>query len=381
MTRALRVLHVASGDLWAGAEAQAFTLMACLTRMPGTDVAAVVVNEGVLAEKLRSVGVLLCVLDETKTTSLKILLQLSAVVRNWKPDIVHTHREKENILGSLASRISGNVPSVRSVHGAREHSTTVGARMVRNCMVTGLNRWCGRVLQQRIIAVTRELGVQLAREFRREKVTVVENGVDSAAVRRDMRVAEFRAAAPTATHVGIAGRLVVVKRVDIFLQAAALLVRQCPDRRWKFHIFGDGPMRCNLMELSASLQLGDSVIFHGHRQDIATCLGGLDVLVICSDHEGLPMISLEAAALELPTVAHAVGGLVEVVPEEFLVTRHEAAGYQDGILRALRTDGRAISAKRASETLTLFSAQRNAERMRALYEEVVAERNDETTEG
>lgn len=85
------------------------------------------------------------------------------------------------------------------------------------------------------------------------------------------------------------------------------------------------------------------------------------------------MISLEAAALGVPVVAHAVGGLLDVVPEEFLVTRHDPRGYSTGILRALCADGRAIAARRAVAALTQFSARRNAERVRALYEEVVAE--------
>jgi glycosyltransferase involved in cell wall biosynthesis len=87
----------------------------------------------------------------------------------------------------------------------------------------------------------------------------------------------------------------------------------------------------------------------------------------------MPMVSLEAAALGVPVVAHAVGGLLEVVPEEFLVTRHDSYGYSSGILRALCGDGRAIATRRAIAALTEFSARRNAERVRALYEQVVME--------
>src|SRR6185437_12124278 len=53
MTRALRILHIASGDLWAGAEVQAFTLLCHLNRIPETEVAAVLLNDWTLAEKLR----------------------------------------------------------------------------------------------------------------------------------------------------------------------------------------------------------------------------------------------------------------------------------------------------------------------------------------
>lgn len=85
------------------------------------------------------------------------------------------------------------------------------------------------------------------------------------------------------------------------------------------------------------------------------------------------MTALEAAALEVPTVAHAVGGLVEVVPCEFQVARHEVDGYRDGILRALRADGRTIAESHALAILKHYSAERNAERIHALYEQVAAE--------
>jgi len=380
MTRALRVLHVASGDLWAGAEAQACTLITHLARMPDTDIAAVVMNPGTLADKLRSAGISVYVLDEQKAGSLEIGVQLRAVLREWWPDVVHTHREKENILGSLASRSCRNIPSVRTVHGGQEHPRVTGWSGVRRRLVTRVDRWCGRALQQRIIAVTRDLSVQLSEEFPAEKIAVIENGVDAEEVRRSAGIAEFRAAEPDAIHIGIAGRLVNVKRVDLFIEAAARLVQESPERRWKFHIFGEGPTRPRLENLADRLQLRDRAVFHGHRQDIATCVGGLDALVICSDHEGMPMIALEAAVLGIPTVAHAVGGLVEVVPEESRVVRHDAPGYRDGILRALGADGRAIAERRSTETLIKYSASRNADKVRALYEEVVAQRNAERAE-
>lgn len=378
MTRALRVLHIASGDLWAGAEVQAFTLMSHLARMPETRIAAVLMNDETLADRLRSIGISPYVLDERRIHPLGIFLKLRTVLRSWQPDVLHTHRQKENILGSLANRSSGNVPSVRTVHGASELAGVKGWRGVRNCVLTNLDRMCGRALQQRVIAVTNELGVRMRGEFPVGKIAVIENGVDFEQVRKEKGIAEYRAAEPDAKHIGIAGRLVEVKRVDLFIETAALLLREHSELNWKFHIFGDGPMRRSLEELSNRLEMGDKVVFHGHKQDMATCVGGLDVLLICSDHEGMPMISLEAAALGVPAVAHAVGGLVEVVPEEFLVSRHEASGYKDGILRVLRADGRAIAASRGVETATRFSAQRNAARVRALYEEVLAERNDGT---
>lgn len=376
MSRSLRVLHIVSGDLWAGAEVQAFTLMLHLKRMPRTEVAAVVMNDLMLADRLRSSGIAVYITDERKTGSLQIFSSLCSVLRCWQPDLIHTHREKENILGCLANRTFRNVPSIRTVHGSKERGRAAAWQSVRHGLVDRADLWCGRLFQQRIIAVTEELAGRLARDFVGNKVVVIENGIDFEMVTMEKGVAEFRAAEPDAIHVGIAGRLVDVKRLDLFIGAAAILLREHPERQWRFHIFGDGPRRSGLEELAARLQLGDRVRFHGHRHDIATCVGGLDALVICSDHEGLPMISLEAAALAVPTVAHAVGGLMDVVPEEFLVYQHDAFGYKDGILRVLREDARSITVARAAERVVQFSARRNAEKVRALYEEVITERSE-----
>src|SRR5277367_5793662 len=115
----VRVLHIISGDLWAGAEAQAFTQLSALHEANVT-VAAALLNEGELAARLRARGVPVTVLDESRLSGTGILLALRRLMREWRPDIVHTHRTKENILGSLANRLAGNVPSVRTVHGASE---------------------------------------------------------------------------------------------------------------------------------------------------------------------------------------------------------------------------------------------------------------------
>ena len=374
MTRPLRVLHVVSGDLWAGAEVQAFTLISQLGKMPDTTVAAVLMNDGILAERLRSVGIPVFVLDERENGSLRVFRRMRAVLHRWQPNVVHTHRQKENILGSLANWSSRRVVCVRTVHGLGGRHEQRRWWGVRRSVVDRLDVWCGCALQQKVVVVSRDLSARLKDSFPPGRIAVIENGVDVETIRAQRGIAGFRREDPDCTHIGIAGRLVEVKRVDLFIDAAVVLRREDPERGWRFHIFGDGPMRQALERRAESAGAMDVIRFHGHRQDIATCVGGLDALVICSDHEGLPMIALEAAALGVPTVAHEIGGLPEVVPREFLVSQHDVRGYRDGILRALRADARIVAAHQAAELPKLFSAERNAERIRAMYEQAVAER-------
>jgi glycosyltransferase involved in cell wall biosynthesis len=364
----LKILHVISGDLWAGAEMQAYTLMSNLRQLPGVEVAAAVMNDGELALRLQGIGVAVTVLDERVFGARRIVTELRALMRRWRPHVVHTHRTKENVLASIANRLGARVPSMRTVHGASEHSPRGLQARLRHGVIAGLDSWCARYAQERIIAVSAELAGKLAAIYPPEKIVVIANGVDAAAVLSQRQPAQFRDAAPEAVHVGIVGRLVPVKRVDLFLRAAQLLSYES---RWRFHVFGDGPLRGELTALAESLGIANLVTFHGHRRDIVACMAALDVVVMSSDHEGLPMTALEATVLGVPLVAHAVGALLDVVPPAGLVQEHTAAGYSAGVLRMLAVDRESLAPFRA-RVLDDYSSSRNALNTLRVYEDVCA---------
>jgi glycosyltransferase involved in cell wall biosynthesis len=261
------------------------------------------------------------------------------------------------------------VPSLRTVHGASEHAPRGLKSKLRHAIIGGLDSWCARHVQKRIIAVSSELGKKLESIHPPEKIVVIVNGIDADAIRAQRQPAQFREREPAATHVGIVGRLVPVKRVDLFLRVASALQREAPTRHWCFHVFGDGPLRAELTALAGSLGLAGHVTFHGHRQDIVACMAALDVIVMCSDHEGLPMTALEAAVLGVPLAAHAVGGLTDIVPAEGLVHEHDVRGYSTAVLRMLQM-GPDAAAQVQRRVLEEFSCARNAARTLRLYEEL-----------
>ena len=370
MKKEIRILQVISGDLWAGAEVQAYTLVVQLHRIPEVRVAVVALNSGVLSAKLRELGIGVEVVDETQQNAVQIARRLRQIIQDWRPDVIHVHRDKENILAAIANWFSLKVPSIRTVHGGDEHRGSTGWRAVRRRLASGLDQCVQRTSDQTIIAVSEDLGTQLSERVPWERIVVIENGVDIEGVRSQVSASENQLLDKCRTHIGIVGRLVAVKRVDIFLEMAMRLIKEHPHRRWSFDVFGEGPERSRLSALRDRLAISGSVTFHGHRHDIAACIAQLDVLVMCSDHEGMPMAALEAAALGVPTVAHAVGGLVYAVPKEFQVRRHDADGYREGVLRALCTDARGIALRHASKTLQQLSAKRNAARTLRLYRRV-----------
>jgi L-malate glycosyltransferase len=368
MTERLRVLHVISGDLWAGAEVQANTLITALSTE--ADVAVALMNDGVLASKLRTLGIPVNIFDERRLNGLQILLALRRLMVAWRPDIVHTHRTKENILGSLANRFAGNAPCLRTVHGASEDTSRGWRRKLKQAL-TYADRWCGTHLQQCVVAVSAELAAKLSTRFPNERIVTIENGIDSQDVLARVHPVDFRERTPAATHVGIMGRLMPVKRVDIFLDCAARLRQDEPARNWHFHVFGDGPLRQGLEQQAHRLALNDITTFHGHRDDSIACLAALDALVICSDHEGLPMVLLEALAVGTPVVAHATGGMTDVVEESshgLLVEEHTASGYARATVSLLES---AAAQRRTPSVPERLTAGHNERAFENLYRQLL----------
>jgi len=305
----LRILHVISGDLWAGAEAQAAALLARLVREPSLQVHAALMNHGELERRLRSGDVAVTVLDETRLGPVEILRGLRHVVRDFDPHVVHTHRFKENILGGLAARLEGRRPSLRTVHGAPEFELPwwrIDKRLLRHADEFVAKNW-----QQCSVAVSRDLMGLLRSSMPGLRVELIYNGLDrdAFAALRSAATADGQAGRSCVSFVG---RLVRVKRVDLFLDMASCMLRDDPSG-WHFQVVGDGPLRAELESRAASLGLSEHVEFLGFRPDAHELVAHSDVMVFTSDHEGTPMAALEALAMGVPVVARAVGGLVEML--------------------------------------------------------------------
>jgi L-malate glycosyltransferase len=328
----LRILHIVSGDRWAGAEVMAYTLMKELKKQH--DVFAIVLNHGELEKRLQDIGIAVTILDEAKLNSWQIFKGIKNSLKRIIPDVIHTHRQKENILGSIANSLTIRARCVRTVHGDSEFKPK-GIAKIQSI----LDNLCGRYLQQAIIAVSEDLHSKLITKFTQNKVFTIVNGIDPDETRLDLEYPDFKNTMPDKKHIGLIGRLDPVKRIDIFLEMAALLENEHPEIPWHFHIFGEGHLEKEMKQLSLSLNISDIITFHGHRMDIKKCIYGLDAAVMCSDHEGLPMAALESIAIGTPLIAHSVGGLINLMKEsfsEFLVTDHKPIGYSKVVYKTIK---------------------------------------------
>ena len=370
----IKVIHVASGDRWAGAEAQVYTLLKALSKREDMTVYAVILNDGELAKKLGDEGINTTVLDENHLNSWKILGRLQSLFQEIQPDIIHTHRLKENVLATIANKLSTNASLVATIHGDSEFNYPIWK--IHKRAPQWINWIFTRFLYKQLIAVSKDLGEKLTNSYPKKYIQIIENGIDIEAVQLAADSSHFEKDPAVKHHIGIAGRLEQVKRVDIFLDTAKLLINSSPKNTWHFHVFGEGSRETSLKARALENAIEKHVTFYGHRDDIASCLKAMNCLIMCSDHEGLPMTPLESIAVGTPVIVHKTGGLISIIGNEsggLLVSSHSQKGYSDAVKKLFSDDQQRIDIEKKglNRIEQKFSAKANCELVMMSYRKLL----------
>ncbi len=313
VSQKIAVCHLISGDLWAGAEVQAYTLLASLVDHPAFELSAILLNHGRLSEKLRDLGIPSIVVDESKLSFATVLRKVGARLKSNLPQILHSHRYKENLIAGLLKRHCHIDHLVRTVHGSIEHKA--GIKGVKARLYSFLDTRSSRRFD-RIISVSDDLARQLAERYAESKIVTIHNAVDAAKIIPIRQREEVRCDLGVAADqplIGVVGRLVAVKGLERFLAVAKRIVAAQP--RTVFLIVGDGPLQGECQQNILALGLQENVIMTGFREDVVDVINSLDIYVMTSHHEGIPMTLLEALALSRPVVAMSVGGIPEIIED------------------------------------------------------------------
>ena len=369
----IRVCHLALGDLWAGAEVQLATLISYLIQHPELTISAVVLNEGRLTEELRKFGIEVSVIDETRFNSLVILKKLIAYLKSHRVDILHTHKYKENVLGSIAAEYVGNARIVRTIHGSSEPFS--GFRFAKMGVYSMLDYLVNRFAVSKLVVVSSHLKDKLSRTYSPEKLVLIHNGIQS--VNREGNGDQLFPKNQDEFLIGFVGRLMEVKGADYFLKASRIILTRTLEKNIKFVIVGDGPQRSSLEALAANLEIEKNVVFLGHRDDCMELVKRMKIVVLSSLHEGIPMSLLEALSLAKPVVATKVGGIPEVIEDGIsgiLVPARDENAIAEACVSLFENYDRAIKlGLKGRETIEArFSAKANAEKLANLYLSLVS---------
>jgi glycosyltransferase involved in cell wall biosynthesis len=295
--------------------------------------------------------------------------RIKQLIKEFKPDIVHTHAAKAGAVGRMAASELGVKAIVHTFHGHVFHSY-FGA--VRTAMYKNIERFLAR-RSSRIVAISEKQKSELVDEHHicaDDKVSVIPLGFDLSKFQQDQATkrALFRrvyGVADDEIAIGIVGRLVPVKNHDLFLEAIKQ-VRERTGRKLRAFVVGDGEERDRLETLTRELGLSQVTgpYFNGHgfghglnghpmteRADITYTSwikeidivnAGLDVVALTSVNEGTPVSLIEAQAANKPIVSTKVGGIENVVVEggtALLSPTEDVGRFAENLLRLVEDDG------------------------------------------
>ena len=237
---------------------------------------------------------------------LRQIRAVASLVRARKVRILHCHEPKSDVYGAL---LGCRFPALRTV------STMHGwiRRRGRSAWYHRLDLWSLRRYAA-VVAVS-EAVAGIARSRGLKRVQVIHNGIDCEEWRRD-RVEQPPPAGRADRKpftVGYVGRLSSEKGAHDFVRVARRLLDEDPG--FEFVVAGEGPERESMEGLAIALGLGRRCRFLGRvgASRIRALYLELDALLSPSLTEGLPNNVLEAAAMKVPVVATAVGGVPEIL--------------------------------------------------------------------
>lgn len=263
----------------------------------------------------------------------KAYIKIQQIIKNFQPDIVHTHAAKAGALGRLAAANSKVPVILHTFHGHVFHSYF-------HPLVTKVFLQIEKYLAQkstRIIAISDLQKKELSHDFKicpENKIVVVPNGFDLDRFQQDyfQKRLQFRSQyqIPEGVRaIGIIGRLAPVKNHELFLQSIDLL-RKSTQVPFMAFIIGDGELRNKIETLCNELRLPFArldkrekpqlVNFTSWIKEIDYANAGLDIIALTSWNEGTPVSLVEAQASGNPVVATNVGGVADIV-------HHEKAGF------------------------------------------------------
>jgi glycosyltransferase involved in cell wall biosynthesis len=304
------VLHIVSGDLWGGAEAVVAELARRQHAAAPGRVACAVMNPGILAEELVKAGIETLVLDESRSSVLKLATSTAKMVRSASPDILHAHRQKENLIALLASRATGSFRHrprlVTTVHGMTE--PVASGRNLRRKLVARANEWVMRTGFDALVGVSNDISNILRQRFPGKRVSCVHNGIRIPPIQGLARPGRSE----STLKLLALGRLVPIKRYER-LREISEAITACSGERPHITLAGEGPLAADLERVLRAKAPSSGISMRGFVRDTDGLLAECDALVICSDHEGIPMSALEALARGIPVFGFRVGGLPELI--------------------------------------------------------------------
>ena len=317
----------------------------------------------------------------------KAYKKIQKIIRDFKPDIVHTHSAKPGAVGRLAAS-SLNIPVIlHTYHGHVFHSYF---GKLKTKIIINTERFLAKK-SHALIAISDQQKNELTEDFHiadKDKFKVIPLGFElkKFSENPDEKRKKFRKEfnlEDDVIAIGIIGRLVPVKNHNLFLEGINYLLNTS-SKKIKAFIIGDGETRQALENKAGQLNIpfsqdhdpNASLIFTSWRNDIDVINAGLDIIALTSLNEGTPVSLIEAQAAGKPIVSTRVGGIGDIVLENetaLLSNINDITSFRENLLNLVENDDlrRSFHKKGADHVQKKFSVERLASDMSNLYYELL----------
>lgn len=291
---------------------------------------------------------------------------LLRLLQRERPEVLHAHKFGSNVWAALLGRTCG-VPVVV----AHEHTWSYTGKPLR------------RLLDRRLVAPAVDAFLSVSEEDRRRMIEIehvdpaklryLPNGIPDLAPGDGQKLRRSLGIGSGAPVVGTVCALRPQKALEVLLEAGARLLRAFPDLT--ILVAGEGPERARLERTAAELGIAASVRFLGPQPHdrVADVLDALDVAVLSSDFEGMPVAVIEFMAAAKPIVATRVGGVPALVDDGvhgLLVPPRDPPRLADAVGTLLRDPrlGERLGTEARTRQQRQFRLETMVRRLELLYE-------------
>ncbi|HKC86955.1 MAG TPA: glycosyltransferase family 4 protein, partial [Blastocatellia bacterium] len=239
---------------------------------------------------------------------------IAQVIRKNRIDILHAHLARDYTYCGIAARIAARLGNPVGFFITRHHFKTIKSNPIYAWTIGEARA---------LIAVSDSVRGNLVESFPdfADRIVMIPNWIDAGGCGSlNREEARARLGVTKRLVVGVVGQITRLKRQDLFIKAAAHLIK---DRYWNDAEFlivgetgsGDDTYLGQLQEMANKLRVNNQVRFTGYVEDLPAVLGAFDIIAAPSDNEAFSLALVEAMASGCAVVATRVGGMAEIVED------------------------------------------------------------------
>lgn len=279
-------------------------------------------------------------------SDVKAFLRLRKIIKEFKPDIVHTHAAKAGALGRLAAWSCGVPVRIHTFHGHVFHSYFSN---VKTAIFKVIERFLA-LISTRIVAISPQQKKELVEDHRitsARKTEVIPLGFDlekfqNSANTFRLSTREKYAIKENEVAIAVIGRLAAIKNHSFMIDVLEELQNQT-DRSIVVFIVGDGELREEIEKRVQSVNWKKSlrIVFTSWIKEVNEFVPGMDIVALCSFNEGTPVSLIEAQAANVTVISNDVGGVRDIISDGktgVIVTNLDKFEYTQKLLSLIEDD-------------------------------------------